>query len=1435
MAEAAGNHWECIFVGREDELHELITAWNDGKLIFGIFGNKSIGKTRLVNELLRRLGLSDENVYRLDYSGVNTLNGMMEETKRGLHIMEDLQERTWTKRIAVELKKRVERDPHKDLVVFIKHYGDVDEITELKNEFVKLCDIVKVNNKRIRVVLTSTPKIRFAQLQTLYKSLNLWKKLSDDESKMLLRSLLRDSQVELGKYEETIIRLCEGLPHSLMIVANDLKEEDGMVEPEHIALLLQLERLNSLSPEHYAKDEQMRHVIGDVISKLSGGLGQSLAELNLLPESFDKTSGKTMLGAPNTAMLMHQYILSLTRRCILNYDSKTGRFYATGMQRESVSCQLPISEESSADVHARLEQLYQERLQKFLVLPDVVQTSLRRHAHMALHSSDVFPTFVETATETNHYCRVHLSNDCVDISEVMLAQCVRPEGAIDEGIPLSLLAKVIIEQTGDDIESLQALEHKVETLSTEDSGTGRCRELAELYQAIGNRYVFRGNKDKALVYLKKSHDLLVKHGFTEDFLFARSLNFMGFTSALCGDWLEALTYMLQSVQLRVNMLGERHIAVAIQCHNIELLFRKMKESNSDYIPFKLEKDCTSVPSKIYAMCLYGFAELFLRVNQPEKALDVAAKGIGICTKNGKKDKELMGMFHDVMANSYIRVNKFLEAESYLNAILRQQCVATPWLIRVLNRRGFVLRQLGRLQDAAQCLVEAFKHKSVIDDPMSRLYLETCQELALVYISLNELTQTVRFDRLAVNELHRLGDEHFRVGDMRQLQCIADEINQIINNALQRGLEVPFPQCCQDQHRVCFLRASNNGGMVYAEHDADELERQIIREMANEQNCPPENFASETKPCSSGITQGHSNEFSPSSERNPRHFERQERYESDFSPSRSLSGSRSSNGFPQPVVRGQHCRSVPDSSLPQECQATSHTGRQGSVDLGNHNNTPHTQVTHQSNDAERRRGTSMRGQSGFNDQTYKWCPSTNENRSDSSQNRKISSLSYPTSHGTTANESETLSPVESSWPSDSQNHSSDSSTHSSVSSDLGQFVPNGRLAQSEPHGIPSSQMGFGSIANSVGTSVFNLGQFVPDGRLAQSEPHGIPSSRMGFGSIANSAGTSQFNLGQTQADPSSSPFPCLTSDVDTCRSFSQRSCGQNLQYVSSIASQTLPKEPVSTEVAGFLCDRVNSDLQNRPTPDRCFHAIQSQTGQGFQQQMQASNHMQSPSNNIQSSPQQDSRFRPQGSSSSSSSHSCNSPISASQSGKYFIDPPYPHEQNPQRQMLHGEDNQSLYQNGLSNHQINHGGQQRTSGNSPSQPLLYYPPDTSWHPTPSQMGASSLGSYQQSLNSANTQEGYAGQFLGEYSGQFNQLALPPSDTSNPSVNSSSGPREMLYAATPVESQLHLSPPPNESQDVPFSSSASVSRKWSITGVAEAFAGFFSSSLPSRVEHI
>jgi hypothetical protein len=982
----------------------------------------------------------------------------------------------------------------------------------------------------------------------------------------------------------------------------------------------------------------------------------------------------------------------------------------------------------------------------------------------------------------------------------------------------------------------------------------------------------------------------------------------------------------------------------------------MNNGNKKYVPYDFKKDCIA-PTKTFVLCLYDFCEQFLRMKEPKIALEVAEQGLRNCSWNGRKDQTISLLFHGVIAKAFIEMNEFNKAELTLERMLLYLQVACPERISILNQLGFVLWLVGRLREAEVRLLSAYNIRNVIVDKRSRLMFETCHRLAVVYIDINDQNRAAYYDKLAVDELHRLGHEHLKVGNKSQLGHIANEIKSIVDAARESGFEVSLPQCFEDQYNACFLRRFSHGSLIYSDHDADDIEREILRGMAASPGILDRENDSNNLFCNSScydITRGHSHDFSqrssvpctiqgqqivnqipPSAQRISRPVSRQARSESDFSPgNRSIDNSFHGNS---------HSGVWQSRSVADGCGEIHRDYSSGSVHLNSHNNTPHSRVRKSHSDyAIRNLSPCIGDQPSLVDYKSMMNQSFPGNSSDSSPCHNIRSSDANESPRITPTLSPTLSPVESSWP--SYNNSMVNSFDISDQDQLSQSDPCGTrpvtsqrrfasddqrrkdpirqswLSHSPTEVDQSSSLAPGFTSGVDEMSLDSITMYPTQctsirGSALEQEIQNLtfdpPQKSMGRPGVVRSLGVNpgqklgeNYLLVHDHVGPNSrgEPEPEISLlGGHSTQQFSERPTSiwsHSLQHAFSSPSETLPKEPVSSEFATNPCNGANSTHSqmfpqcNLPPPQfaptreagqcRCvsqsreqrMNARELERYQGksdLQSQRipnaQCSQSRQNPihiSNNSAYDQEQyprqnchvqnpgivpDSHTRPglfvQNHHVASESDSCTSPISASQSYKGFINPPVqPRPAEPYQSFSPLPQNEvGLLCQSLPFNQSNLPVQQMHINNAlhGASPRLYYPPNTSWHPTSSQnqSEASSFGTDPGSFNTANNSDTYW-QRLGWASGRLAQSA-PAQYHSTPANNlsvSSSESQELLFNATSTGpgSQEQISgqnPVINEGQDdtVSLSSSAPVTRRWSFTGLLEGITELFSSSAPSR----
>lgn len=247
------------FVGRSEDLDKLWSHWGNRYRIFGIFGLRSIGKSRLVQEFIKRLKdeYNVQYVYvTIDCRWITDIQSLYTSLCVNLCLkpnIKDLESDLWFRRLVDAIQENINNNY---LLVFDNTEDFQDNASPVRDSFLSLCVNICQRCKNARVFITSTTKVQFAQLHRVYYSHEVLP-LKDADALQLLLSELKGSDIELGQYVQPIIRLTEGLPLLILMVASELKEDEGMITPEDMVELLGKSRLKTLSREFYPEEDRV--------------------------------------------------------------------------------------------------------------------------------------------------------------------------------------------------------------------------------------------------------------------------------------------------------------------------------------------------------------------------------------------------------------------------------------------------------------------------------------------------------------------------------------------------------------------------------------------------------------------------------------------------------------------------------------------------------------------------------------------------------------------------------------------------------------------------------------------------------------------------------------------------------------------------------------------------------------------------------------------------------------------------------------------------------------------------------------------------------------------------------------------------------------------------------------------------------------------------
>lgn len=240
---------EWDFVGRRKELLSLERAYASHRL-FGIFGIRSVGKSRLVQEYLRS---REQRVIHIELKYIDSLSMLYSHI---CALIDDkpynqaVDSHRWISHLVTAIARlSVESE-------IVMNFDNAEDAIEGRfgDNLLSLITYILKNCGNVKVFISSTTRIQLSQLKKMFFSLELLP-LTNHESKELLRIVAPD--IDLGEFGDAIVNLSEGLPLVLLMIGSNLKEDDGLITPEDMVELLVKCRLETLSNEFYPQEDRV--------------------------------------------------------------------------------------------------------------------------------------------------------------------------------------------------------------------------------------------------------------------------------------------------------------------------------------------------------------------------------------------------------------------------------------------------------------------------------------------------------------------------------------------------------------------------------------------------------------------------------------------------------------------------------------------------------------------------------------------------------------------------------------------------------------------------------------------------------------------------------------------------------------------------------------------------------------------------------------------------------------------------------------------------------------------------------------------------------------------------------------------------------------------------------------------------------------------------
>jgi tetratricopeptide (TPR) repeat protein len=199
-------------------------------------------------------------------------------------------------------------------------------------------------------------------------------------------------------------------------------------------------------------------------------------------------------------------------------------------------------------------------------------------------------------------------------------------------------------------------------------------------------------------------------------LFADTLNGLGLTLAAKGKYAEAMSFYNQSLAIRTELLGEKHLDVSDSFNNIALLHSKEGNyKNAETLLKKalnIRKEVLKEGHPRIASSLNNLASCYYEQNRIEEARELYSQALIVYRNLHKSKHRDIAKALNNLAQTYSNQGEHTQAEPlFLEALEIQKCVLGETHSDIafsLNNIAALYEDLGRTQEAESFYREALK-------------------------------------------------------------------------------------------------------------------------------------------------------------------------------------------------------------------------------------------------------------------------------------------------------------------------------------------------------------------------------------------------------------------------------------------------------------------------------------------------------------------------------------------------------------------------------------------------------------------------------------------------------------------------------------------------------------------------------------------------------
>ncbi|XP_041351350.1 uncharacterized protein LOC121370281 [Gigantopelta aegis] len=701
---------EHLFIGRADFLDSLRSAWRKYR-VFGIFGQKSVGKSRTVKEFLKRLqsDVGDDSSLRIisvDLQGVTSMETLRLKILLPLGFINEVWNNAhdWV----LQMCDKMNADTRHAYILSFDNAEDCLNST-LKDEFISTCSTIIWTCQNTRIIFSTTKIVRgfpFFYCQELPP-------MNTADGSKLIKSIAPD--VDFGEYLEKIVELCCGLPLAMTIAGCELSQPEGIsFTPAEMVDVLSQCRLRALSSESYDSEEQVGAVYMSVIGLFTKEFQQRLAVLGYIPGSFTDVEASQLLAHHTTSDTHQQTLRPLLRRNVIQVDPKTRRYNIHGILQDclevyfnienlpevrkrycvtfsrvlhEISCQMETAEYLEA--YAAFIQEY-PNLQKLLT--DVMPST-----------QEMFPFYIEMAATSSSLIIEFFGNESILFFTKCFELAQQYGKEKDRALAMTHYGRTLTNVKSDFVGGRRMLTEAVNILELSPP----TESLANVLLSLGWTVYLQGDIPQAIKHFSRGLEVVKEAECGESLVLYRHLNCLGISHNLEGNLQTAEEYMSAALKGYIRKLGHDHPLLGSINNNIGLIMASKLDSERarEYFERGLEiKQKTNAPLKAIIASQNTVADTYIHLGRPLEAkimLEAALASLDFAPELYSHER---GLTLDTLGKVY------LKQRNYEDAIASFQKAVD---IRKITNKGCILHvesliNLGRAYKGAGAQTEALK-------------------------------------------------------------------------------------------------------------------------------------------------------------------------------------------------------------------------------------------------------------------------------------------------------------------------------------------------------------------------------------------------------------------------------------------------------------------------------------------------------------------------------------------------------------------------------------------------------------------------------------------------------------------------------------------------------------------------------------------------------